>query len=204
MDKIKNFFSKYFIAIFLVTLCYLILFGDYSVLLYLFLIYIVSVAAIWIFIAIGAIRVFRFKDLKAVLTRSFLVKLFYVLIMIGLLVKTIDSIYYILIYSEKKEKIINSIVGDPILRPDGSTLTTINDNNDGVKFIFTLPYYSSTESDSLPASTTKEEKIKTLKKYFLEKDLKKFKKYDIYFKYLYYNQNDYLVKEIKIDPNEDL
>ena len=204
MDKIKNFFSKYFIAIFLVTLCYLILFGDYSVLLYLFLIYIVSVAAIWIFIAIGAIRVFRFKDLKAVLTRSFLVKLFYVLIMIGLLVKTIDSIYYILIYSEKKEKIINSIVGDPILRPDGSTLTTINDNNDGVKFIFTLPYYSSTESDSLPASTTKEETIKTLKKYFLEKDLKKFKKYDIYFKYLYYNQNDYLVKEIKIDPNEDL
>ena len=201
MDKIKNFFSKYFIAIFLVTLCYLILFGDYSVLLYLFLIYIVSVAAIWIF---GAIRVFRFKDLKAVLTRSFLVKLFYVLIMIGLLVKTIDSIYYILIYSEKKEKIINSIVGDPILRPDGSTLTTINDNNDGVKFIFTLPYYSSTESDSLPASTTKEETIKNLKKYFLEKDLKKFKKYDIYFKYLYYNQNDYLVKEIKIDPNEDL
>ena len=204
MDKIKNFFLNNFITIFLITLCYIIFIGDYSVLLYLFLIYIVSVAAIWIFIAIGAIRVFRFKDLKAVLTRSFLVKLFYVLIMIGLLVKTIDSIYYILIYSEKKEKIINSIVGDPILRPDGSTLTTINDNNDGVKFIFTLPYYSSTESDSLPASTTKEETIKTLKKYFLEKDLKKFKKYDIYFKYLYYNQNDYLVKEIKIDPNEDL
>lgn len=145
-------------------------------------------------------------DLKTILTRSSLVKLFYFSIIIGFVVKSIDSIYPILFYGENKEKIINEFVlgnSKTVIRPDGSTITTLNDNNDGIKFIFTLPYYSSNESYSLPTSTTKGETINSLKKIFRDDDIKRFKNYDIYFKFQFYNQNNILIREIKINPNED-
>jgi hypothetical protein len=206
VDKIKNFFLNNFIIIILITLCYLIYNEYYNILLYLFLIWIISVAGIWIY---AAFRAYQLKDLKIILTRSLLLKLFYLLIIIGFVVKSIPSVLdslTFLYYNENKEKIINALVASnskTSVRSDGSTFTSINDNNDGVKYIFTLPYYSSTESDSLPTSTTKEETINYLKEILKDEDIRRFKNYDIYFKFMYYNQNNYLVREIKIDPNKD-
>ena len=179
----------------LLTLCYLIYNEYYNILLYLFLIWIISVAGIWIYIAFSA---YQLKDLKRILTRSLLLKLFYLLIIIGFVVKSIPSVLdslTFLSYGENKEKIINAITGNNSkinVRSDGSTFTSLNDNNNGIKFISTLPYYSSTESDSLPTSTTKKGTINFLKEIFSDKQISQLQDYDIYFKFQYYNQNDYL------------
>jgi len=206
MDRIKNFFINNFLKIILLTLCYLIYYEYYNILLYLFLIWIISVAAIWVYFAFSA---YQLKDLKKILTRSILLKLLYLSIIIGFVVMAIpqvlDSLTF-LYHGENKEKIINAFVvnnSKPSVRSDGSTFTSINDNNEGVEYIFTLPYYSSTESDSLPTSTTKKETINFLKEIFKDEDIRRFKNYDIYFKFMYYNQNNYLVREFKIDPNKD-
>ena len=203
MDRIKNFFLNNFIIIILLPLCYLVYNRYYNILLYLFLIYIISLAGFWIF---AAFRAYQLKDLKTVLTRSLLLKLFYFLIIIGFVVKSIHSVYPILFYGENKEKMINAIVGDNskiIVDPVyGTTWSSLNDNNNGVKFIYTLPY-SSTVSDTIFTNKTKEETINVLKEIFSDKQISKLQDYDIYFKFQYYNQNDYLVKEINIDPNED-
>tara|TARA_B110000879_G_scaffold121374_1_gene160829 strand:- start:75 stop:698 length:624 start_codon:yes stop_codon:yes gene_type:complete len=206
MNKIKNFFLNNYIKIILLTLCYLAYNEYYNILLYLFLLYVISFGGIGIF---AAFRAYQLKDLKTVLTRSLLLKLFYLLIIIGFVVKSIPSVLdslTILFYAENKEKMINAIAGDnskinvdPVY---GTTWSSLNDNNNGVKFIYTLPY-SSTVSDTIFTNKTKEETINVLKEIFSDKQISKLQDYGIYFKFQYYNQNDYLVKEINIDPNKD-
>jgi hypothetical protein len=203
MDRIKNLFLNNFIIIIVLPFIYLIYNGYYNILKYLFLLYVISFVGFWIF---AIFRSYKLKELKTVLTGSFLLKFFLIFLTIGFIFKSIYSTYPILFFGENKEKIINAFVGNSKInvRSDGSTFTSLNDNNDGIKFIYTLPNYSSTESESLPPSTSKEETINYLKKIFTDKDIRKFKNYDIYFKFLYYNQNDFLVREIKIDTNKDL
>ena len=206
MNKIKEFFLENYIKIILLTLCYLFYNEYYNILIYLFLLYVISLVGFWIF---AIFRLYKLKELitklKTVLTGSFLLKFFLIFLTIGFIFKSIYSTYPILFYGENKEKMINAIVGDNSkinVRSDGSTFRSFNDNNNGIKFIFTLPY-SSTVSDTIFTIKTKEETINVLKEKFSDKQISKLQDYDIYFKFQYYNQKDYLVKEINIDPNED-
>ena len=94
---------------------------------------------------------------------------------IGFIFKSIYSTYPILFYGENKEKMINAIVGDNSkinVRSDGSTFTSLNDNNNGIKFIFALPY-SSTVSDTILTNKTKVETINVLKEIFSDKQISK-------------------------------
>ena len=211
MNQIKNFLLNNFniiVWLILITIIYSGYTGNYNILLYLFLLYVIFLVGFWIVIIFrnrSELLSLKLKDLKPFLTSSSLLKIFFTLIIVGTIFQSIFSTSPILFYGEKKEKIINAIAGDmaePVMREDGVMWQSLNDNNNGIKFIYTLPY-SSSVSDTIFKNQTKEGAIKTLKKTFSNKQISLLKNYDITFRFLHYNASDSLVNEIIVNPNED-
>ena len=204
MNQIKKFFLNNFILIVCIIIFYSYYTENYNILLYSFLLYIIFLVGFWIVLIFrnrSILRSLQLKDLKYFLTSSSLLRIFWVIIIIGI-------IYYVspvLFYSEKKEKIINEIIGDmaePEMREDGIIWQSFNDNNNGIKFIYTLTDLS-TVSDTIMTNRTKEEMVNKFKKAISDKMISELQFYDITFQFLFYNASDSLVNEIIVNPNED-
>lgn len=211
MNQIKNFLLNNFniiVWLILITIIYSGYTGNYNILLYLFLLYVIFLVGFWIVLIFrnrSTLRSLQLKDLKPFLTSSSLLKIFFTLIIVGTIFQLIFSASPILFYGENKEKLINKIIGDmaePEMREDGIIWQSFNDNNNGIKFIYTLTDLS-TVSDTILTNRTKEEVVNKFKKAFSDKMISELQFYDITFQFLFYNASDSLVNEIIVNPNED-
>ena len=93
-------------------------------------------------------------------------------------------------------------MAEPEMREDGIIWQSFNDNNNGIKFIYTLTDLS-TVSDTILTNRTKEEVVNKFKKAFSDKMISELQFYDITFQFLFYNASDSLVNEIIVNQNED-